>query len=215
MTVFVTGGLGFIGSNFVFAHLKKHPADTVVILDNYSYAANSTNILGLHEDYRVIVLRCDIRNINRLDQFYYDYDPKITYHFAAESHVDNSIAGDDHFISTNVEGTHNILKCVKKFGGKLAHVSTDEVYGEVKKGSFYEISPLQPNSPYAASKAAADLRQSQIDGVLCMKGVHEPDLQEEQIDIQNLLGTLMNRFLYLMMMNELNGAREVVAWAYL
>jgi dTDP-glucose 4,6-dehydratase len=63
MTTFVTGGLGFIGSNFVHAHLKKHPSDTVVIIDNYSYAADSNNILGLHEDYRVIVKRCDIRNL--------------------------------------------------------------------------------------------------------------------------------------------------------
>jgi dTDP-glucose 4,6-dehydratase len=158
MNVFVTGGLGFIGSNFVFAHLKKHPADTVVILDNYSYAANSNNILGLHEDYRVILLRCDIRNINRLDQLYYDYDPKITYHFAAESHVDNSIAGDDHFISTNVEGTHNILKCIKKFGGKLVHVSTDEVYGSLGPNDpgFTETTPYDPRNPYSATKAASD-----------------------------------------------------------
>ena len=158
MTVFVTGGLGFIGSNFVFAHLKKHPADTVVIIDNYSYAANSNNILGLHEDYRVIVARCDIRNINRLDQLYYDYDPKITYHFAAESHVDNSIDSDDIFISTNVSGTHNILKCIRKFGGKLVHVSTDEVYGSLSHNDpgFTESTPYDPRNPYSATKAASD-----------------------------------------------------------
>jgi len=112
MTTFVTGGLGFIGSNFVHAHLKKHPSDTVVIIDNYSYAADSNNILGLHEDYRVIVKRCDIRNLPLLDQIYHDYEPDITFHFAAESHVDNSIAGDDIFLSTNIDGTHNILKCI-------------------------------------------------------------------------------------------------------
>jgi dTDP-glucose 4,6-dehydratase len=158
MTIFVTGGLGFIGSNFVFAHLKKHPADTVVILDNYSYAGTSNNILGLHEDYRVILLRCDIRNLIRLDQFYYDYAPTITYHFAAESHVDNSIAGDYHFLSTNVEGTYNILKCIKKFGGKLVHVSTDEVYGSLGHDdpAFTEKTPYDPRNPYSATKAASD-----------------------------------------------------------
>lgn len=158
MTTFVTGGLGFIGSNFVFSHLKKYPADTVVIIDNHSYASNTNNILGLYEDYRVIVQRCDIRNIQRLDQLYHDYEPDITFHFAAESHVDNSILGDDAFLSTNIEGTHNILKCIRKHSGKLVHVSTDEVYGSLTSDdpSFTETTPYDPRNPYSATKAASD-----------------------------------------------------------
>jgi dTDP-glucose 4,6-dehydratase len=158
MTTFVTGGLGFIGSNFVFSHLKKYPADTVVIIDNHSYASNTNNILGLYEDYRVIVQRCDIRNIQRLDQLYHDYEPDITFHFAAESHVDNSILGDDAFLSTNIEGTHNILKCIRKHSGKLVHVSTDEVYGSLTPddSSFTETTPYDPRNPYSATKAASD-----------------------------------------------------------
>jgi dTDP-glucose 4,6-dehydratase len=158
MTIFVTGGLGFIGSNFVFAHLKAHPADTVVILDNYSYAANTKNILGLYEDYRVRIERVNICNLNRMMQLYEDYQPTKTYHFAAESHVDNSIAGDDEFLQTNILGTHAILKCIRKFGGRLIHVSTDEVYGSLSltANSFTEKTPYNPRNPYSATKAASD-----------------------------------------------------------
>jgi len=158
MTTFVTGGLGFIGSNFVFAHLKKYPADTVVILDNYSYSADEKNVYGLFEDYRVVIRRCDIRNLVLLDQLYRDYEPEITFHFAAESHVDNSITGDDHFLSTNIDGTHNILKCIRKYKGKLVHVSTDEVYGSLSHDDspFTEKTPYNPRNPYSATKAASD-----------------------------------------------------------
>ena len=158
MTVFVTGGLGFIGSNFVFAHLKKHPADYVVIIDNHSYAANSINITGLFEDYRVSVVNCDISNHEKLNRIYDNYTPAITYHFAAESHVDNSINGDDIFVQSNIIGTHNILKCIKKYGGRLVHVSTDEVYGSLGANdpSFTETTPYDPRNPYSATKAASD-----------------------------------------------------------
>ena len=158
MTTFVTGGLGFIGSNFVFTHLKRHPSDTVVIIDNYSYSADEKNIYGLFEDYRVIIHRCDIRNFILLDQFYHDYEPDITFHFAAESHVDNSIRGDDIFLSTNIDGTHNILKCIRKHKGKLVHVSTDEVFGSLgpDDAPFTETTPYNPRNPYSATKAASD-----------------------------------------------------------
>ena len=158
MNVFVTGGLGFIGSNFVFAHLKRHAADHVVILDNYSYAANTKNVYGLYEDYRVTIVNCDIADENRLAKVYENYNPTTTYHFAAESHVDNSIAGDDVFVRTNVIGTHNILKCIRKFGGRLIHVSTDEVYGSLgpTDPGFTEETPYNPRNPYSATKAASD-----------------------------------------------------------
>jgi dTDP-glucose 4,6-dehydratase len=159
MTIFVTGGLGFIGSNFVFKYLQAHAADTVVILDNYSYAANTNNILGLYEDYRVRFERVDICNLNRMQQLYNEYQPSKTFHFAAESHVDNSINGDDEFVQTNILGTHVILKCIRKFGGRLIHVSTDEVYGSLSLDGddhFTETTPYNPRNPYSATKAASD-----------------------------------------------------------
>ena len=158
MTTFVTGGLGFIGSNFVISHLKKYPSDEVVVIDNNSYSANGLNLTGYWEDWRLNVKHCDIRNLEFLQHLYEDYEPHITFHFAAESHVDNSINGDDDFVSTNVIGTHNILKCIKKCGGKLVHVSTDEVFGSLKLDDepFNEYTPYNPRNPYSATKAASD-----------------------------------------------------------
>ena len=158
MATFVTGGLGFIGSNFVISHLKKYPADEIVIIDNFSYAANGSNLNGFYDDWRLNVKKVDIRNLEFLDHMYHDYEPHITFHFAAESHVDNSITGDDDFLSTNVNGTHNILKCIRKYGGKLVHVSTDEVFGSLTPDapSFSETTPYDPRNPYSATKAASD-----------------------------------------------------------
>jgi len=158
MTTFVTGGLGFIGSNFVISHLKKYPSDEIVVLDNYSYSANSSNLDKFYDDWRLQVKRVDIRNLQFLEHMYSSYEPDITFHFAAESHVDNSIRGDDDFLSTNINGTHNILKCIKKYGGKLVHVSTDEVYGSLGPDdpSFSETTPYDPRNPYSATKAASD-----------------------------------------------------------
>jgi len=158
MTTFVTGGLGFIGSNFVISHLKKYPGDEIVIIDNHSYSANGSNLNGHWEDWRVNVKSIDIRNLEFLDNLYKQYEPEITFHFAAESHVDNSIRGDDDFLSTNINGTHNILKCIKKHGGRLVHVSTDEVYGSLghDDSAFNESTPYDPRNPYSATKAASD-----------------------------------------------------------
>jgi dTDP-glucose 4,6-dehydratase len=158
MTTFVTGGLGFIGSNFVISHLKKYPSDEIVVLDNQSYAANGSNLNGYYDDWRLTVKKVDIRNLESLDGMYHTYEPDITFHFAAESHVDNSIRGDDDFLSTNINGTHNILKCIRKYGGKLVHVSTDEVYGSLgpTDPEFNEQTPYDPRNPYSATKAASD-----------------------------------------------------------
>jgi dTDP-glucose 4,6-dehydratase len=159
MTTFVTGGLGFIGSNFVFSHLKEYPSERVVIIDNYSYSSNTKNVTGLYEDYRVDIKNCDIRNFFTLSRLYDEYKPKITYHFAAETHVDNSIVGDDTFISTNVIGTHNVLKCIRANDSRLVHVSTDEVYGSLALDGFdkfTENTPYNPQNPYSATKAASD-----------------------------------------------------------
>jgi len=158
MTTFVTGGLGFIGSNFVISHLKKYPEDEIIIIDNNSYAANESNLDGYWNDWRLKLKRCDIRNFGHLESLYHDHEPHITFHFAAESHVDNSIRGDDVFLDTNINGTHNILKCIRKHGGKLVHVSTDEVYGSLGHDDpgFTESTPYDPRNPYSATKAASD-----------------------------------------------------------
>jgi dTDP-glucose 4,6-dehydratase len=158
MTTLITGGLGFIGSNLVIRHLNKYPNDHVVVVDNFSYAANQSNLDGYLSDWRLTLVNRDIRNYHMMDELYKTIQPEITFHLAAESHVDNSIANDDNFVSTNILGTHNILKCIKKYGGKLVHVSTDEVFGSL---SYYDIpsnetTTYNPRNPYSATKAASD-----------------------------------------------------------
>lgn len=154
MTIFVTGGMGFIGSNFVNLHHKKHD-EKIVVIDNESYSANPENI---EYDLEIEATKTDIRNLHLMQDLYRKHKPRITYHFAAESHVDNSIASDAEFLSTNINGTYNILKCIQKFGGRLIHVSTDEVYGSLDMGdpSFTEDTPYNPRNPYSATKAASD-----------------------------------------------------------
>ena len=158
MTTFITGGLGFIGSNFVISHLKRYPSDEIIVLDNYSYSANINNLKDVISDWRLTIKNVDICDMDKLEEMYATFTPEITFHFAAESHVDNSIRGDDDFLSTNINGTHNILKCIKKYGGKLVHVSTDEVYGSLGPDdpSFSETTPYDPRNPYSATKAASD-----------------------------------------------------------
>ena len=158
MTTFVTGGLGFIGSNFVISHLKRYSSDEIIVLDNFSYSADINNLKDVISDWRVTIKNVDICDMDKLEEMYATFTPEITFHFAAESHVDNSIRGDDDFLSTNINGTHNILKCIKKYGGKLVHVSTDEVYGSLglDDPSFSETTPYDPRNPYSATKAASD-----------------------------------------------------------
>lgn len=153
-TIFVTGGLGFIGSNFVLSHLKKYPKDRLVVIDKRTYAADIRNLEDVLN--RVTLESADIRNLDLMLHLYAQYKPTITYHFAAESHVGNSIVSDDDFVSTNVVGTHNILKCVRASGSRLIHISTDEVYGTVERGKFTEETPYNPRNPYSATKAASD-----------------------------------------------------------
>lgn len=153
-TVFITGGLGFIGSNFVIRYLKSHPKDRIVVIDRRSYAADIRNledVLG-----RVTLEAVDIRNADLVAHLYAQYKPAITYHFAAESHVGNSIVSDDDFVTSNIVGTHNILKAVRVSGSRLVHISTDEVYGTVEAGKFTEETPYNPRNPYSATKAASD-----------------------------------------------------------
>lgn len=156
MTIFVTGGLGFIGSNFIHRYLSIYPDDDIVIVDNQSYAASIQNI---PQSQSIILETIDIRDYDSLVSLYDRYKPDFTFNFAAQTHVDNSIRNDDIFISTNINGTHNILKCIKQYDSKLLHISTDEVFGTLNytDTSFTETSQYKPNNPYSASKAASDL----------------------------------------------------------
>jgi dTDP-glucose 4,6-dehydratase len=157
MRYFVTGGAGFIGSNYI-EHLfnEVNGVTGVTIYDKFTYAANPKNYQKFTGDLRLNVIKGDICDSNLLEKSMTNHDFVI--HFAAESHVDRSIDDASAFVQTNVLGTLNVLEASRRVGIKtVIHVSTDEVYGSLSEGAADETFPLQPNSPYAASKAASDL----------------------------------------------------------
>jgi dTDP-glucose 4,6-dehydratase len=164
-TVLITGGAGFIGSNLIRHWLKEHPEDFVVNLDCLTYAANHDFIaefLRRQPDYakRYFLALGDIRDRDTLKQVFDNHQPSIVIHLAAESHVDRSLESPAKTFEVNVIGTINLLEAARRSGCRRFHyVSTDEVFGQLKNGDapFDEYSPLQPRSPYAASKAAADM----------------------------------------------------------
>lgn len=157
--IIVTGGLGFIASNFCHYLNKKRPNIEVIILDSNTYAANIKNIEGLNSDkYRYI--KCDIvKDVDLMEELITTEKIDTIVHFAAESHNDNSLANPGIFISTNIVGTYNILELCRKYNLRLHHISTDEVYGDLslEDPKFEEESSYNPSSPYSASKASADM----------------------------------------------------------
>ena len=167
-TYLITGGAGFIGANMVLYLLKKYTDIRVINLDALTYAGNMENLRQAEGDGRHIFVRGDIGDKALVSRLLREYDPDYVIHFAAESHVDRSIADPMIFVDTNVRGTVNLLQCCKEAwydpmqktwrpGKKYLQVSTDEVYGALgPEGYFTEATPLQPHSPYSASKAAAD-----------------------------------------------------------
>jgi len=156
MKILVTGGAGFIGSNFIRHMFDTHAGIDIVNLDSLTYAGNLNNLRGLQTDPRYLFLKADICDSPRVESALSGTDAVI--HFAAESHVDRSITDPTGFVRTNVLGTHTLLECAKKCGiSKFIHISTDEVYGSTMRGSFSETDPLHPSSPYSASKAGSDL----------------------------------------------------------
>ena len=166
--VFVTGGAGFIGSNFVLDWLQRADADSVVNIDRLTYAGNRQNLAAVDADARHVFMHGDICDRAMLDTLLATYRPRAVLHFAAESHVDRSIHAPDDFIQTNVVGTFTLLEATRgywvgldadaKARFRFLHVSTDEVFGSLSpdEAPFHEASTFQPNSPYSASKAAAD-----------------------------------------------------------
>jgi dTDP-glucose 4,6-dehydratase len=164
-SLLVTGGAGFIGANFVHYWLAARPEDHVVVLDALTYAGNKSSLDRAAANPRYRFIQADIGNEGTVEQVLRDHRITTIVHFAAESHVDRSILGPDEFIRTNVVGTHTLLKTARQVwadgehdGARFHHVSTDEVYGSLRPDDppFTEQTPYAPNSPYAASKAAAD-----------------------------------------------------------
>ena len=161
MRVLVTGGAGFIGSNFVRYLLKEQGTDLKLVnIDKLTYAGNLENLDDIREDPRYTFVKQDICDSKGMENVFAEHNPEIVVHFAAESHVDRSISDASPFITTNVLGTQILLDISRKYETKrFLHVSTDEVYGTLSESdpAFTEETPIAPNSPYAASKAASDL----------------------------------------------------------
>ncbi len=156
--ILVTGGAGFIGSAFVRLLARDCPPRglSLAVVDSLTYAGDLARLKEAAGKYKFY--KADIRNKNPIEAIFRKERPQIVVHFAAATHVDRSIQDASPFIETNVKGTQVILDASRKYEVKrFIHISTDEIYGEIKKGKFSEDSPLKPNSPYAASKAAGDL----------------------------------------------------------
>ena len=162
MTILVTGGAGFIGSNFIFYELEKHPEDRIVCLDKLTYAGNLSTLKAVldHPNFRFV--KADICDREAVYGLFEEEHPDIVVHFAAESHVDRSIENPGVFLETNILGTAVLMDACRKYGiGRYHQVSTDEVYGDLPLDRpdlfFTEETPIHTSSPYSSSKASADL----------------------------------------------------------
>jgi len=156
MNILVCGGAGFIGSAFVRNHLQNNPDDKLTNLDSLTIGSNLANLDKIKNNPNYIFIKDDIKNQSTIDKLVKDSD--VIINFAAETHVDRSIANPRPFIDTNIVGTYTILESVRKYDKFFVHVSTDEIYGDAEnKDSFTEDDILKPSNPYAATKASADL----------------------------------------------------------
>ncbi|MCL4309993.1 MAG: dTDP-glucose 4,6-dehydratase [Actinomycetota bacterium] len=157
LKILVTGGAGFIGSNFIRLILEKYPDYEVVNLDKLTYAGNLDNLKDIESDERYSFVKADIGDAGAVDKAMSGIDAVIN--FAAESHVDRSIGGPADFIMTDVFGTYVLLEAARRHEvGRYIQISTDEVYGSIAEGSFTEADRLEPSSPYSASKAGGDMQ---------------------------------------------------------
>jgi dTDP-glucose 4,6-dehydratase len=170
-TILITGGAGFIGSNFVIDFLERHPDYRVVNFDALTYAGDTANLREVNGNPRYVFVKGDILDRALVESVFAQYEVSGVIHFAAESHVDNSISGPEAFIRTNVLGTFTVLDVARKNWmlapfqpnpekkeNRFLHISTDEVYGSLgETGLFTEQTPYAPNSPYSASKASSDM----------------------------------------------------------
>ena len=159
MNILITGGCGFIGSNFVRYMLEVHPEHSIVNFDKLTYAGNLENLADMSDNPKYKFIRADICDRAAVESAVKNHGIEAIINFAAESHVDRSIMGPSVFVETNIGGTNVLLEVAKEFNiQRFVQISTDEVYGSLGAvGKFREDTPLHPNSPYSASKAAADL----------------------------------------------------------
>jgi dTDP-glucose 4,6-dehydratase len=155
MNILVCGGAGFIGSAFIRNYLKNNPDSKIINLDVLTIGSNLSNLKSIENNLNYKFIKDDIRNESVIDGIVKDVD--VVVNFAAESHVDRSIANPKPFLETNIFGTYSILEVIRKHNKQFIHVSTDEIYGDAQgKSSFDENSQINPSNPYAATKAAAD-----------------------------------------------------------
>jgi len=158
MKTLITGGCGFIGSNFIRYFSNRHPSHEIINVDKLTYAGNLENLKGLEKRKNYRFLKADISNAAQMKRVFKRLEPDVVINFAAESHVDRSISAPAPFIRTNFQGVGILLNCALEYGvKKFLQISTDEVYGSILRGRFRETSILDPSSPYSASKAAADV----------------------------------------------------------
>ena len=159
--ILVTGAAGFIGSNYAEFMVNKHPEYNIIVFDKLTYAGNMDNLKNVQD--KITFVQGDICSFEKVTETFEKYNSDAVVHFAADSHVDNSIKTPFIFTQTNILGTHTLLEVAKRIWGegstnKFVHISTDEVYGTLgENGYFTEKSPIKPNSPYSASKAGSDL----------------------------------------------------------
>lgn len=154
---FITGGCGFIGSNFIRYILNRDDSSIIINLDKLTYAGNPNNLIEFNNDERYIFYHGDICDSKIVNEIFQQHKPDYLINFAAESHVDRSIGKPDDFIQTDIFGTFTLLEAAREFGlERFIQISTDEVYGSIEKGSFSETDTLMPRNPYSASKAGAD-----------------------------------------------------------
>ncbi len=158
MNMLITGGAGFIGSNFITHMMDSHPEVEIINLDILTYAGNLKNLKSVDKNSRYTFIKGDICDQGIVNSILDRNEIDTIVHFAAESHVDRSITQASEFVRTNLLGTHNLLECARQHPvTRFIHISTDEVYGSTLKGSFTEKNILSPSSPYSASKAGSDL----------------------------------------------------------
>ena len=154
---FVTGGCGFIGSNFISHILNSNDSAIIINLDKLTYAGNPNNLADFKDEKRYIFYHGDICDTKIVKEIFQEHKPDYLINFAAESHVDRSIGRPDDFIQTDIFGAFTLLETAREFGlVRFIQISTDEVYGSIEKGSFSETDALMPRNPYSASKAGAD-----------------------------------------------------------
>jgi dTDP-glucose 4,6-dehydratase len=223
-TILVTGGAGFIGSNFIPLYLENHPDQAIVNLDKLTYAGRPENLKEVEGHPRYTFIKGDVCDGELLNRLFQEYDITDCIHFAAESHVDQAINNPDPFMMTNIQGTYQLLKtCLNHWKENLEqhrfhHISTDEVFGSLEAGDppFVENSPMLPNNPYSASKASAAMLVRSFHNTYGLNMVttncsnnYGPKQHEEKF-----IPTIINRALSLQEIPIYGDGRQIRDWLF-